>query len=307
MAVKPKANTASWSMLQTDPTRWASQILCPHGMSTEGIWLLAPTEDDRNFLPLADASFANHQARYPDCDCTLSVDWTPTYVPPPPDPVPAPVDNPPSVDPRAGTASYAYTSYSPTRQGSEVRCPHGWHPAGVWTNGFPPNRVQLQAESYQNHQRQFACGCQFVGGATVTGTVNLQPANAVPKGGTVAIPQTLPGSLPPPFVYDARGRLSVSKATDINSLSATFYLSRGVAQGAPGSGLLRVVTPSATANLTAPIALTVPLVDVGGRATATFAWSGTVPADTSFELDYQNGSQQVQDEQGGSMSVTVPA
>jgi hypothetical protein len=75
-------STASWSMQQDAavPLHWWSTVDCPHGRSRSGGWFVQVV-DDRNFLDLAQPTFANHQARYADCECALEIGYSPSYSP----------------------------------------------------------------------------------------------------------------------------------------------------------------------------------------------------------------------------------
>lgn len=136
--------------------------------------------------------------------------------------------------------------------------------------------------------------------SNISTTVNLSPSNGVAAGATVALAQAA-GTLSTPFTLDGLGRLSVTSACTV-TVTATFKLSRPVAQGATGQGLLRLPA-SADANLTDPVAVGVALADVGGVATCTLSWTATLAANTSFEIDYTNSSSGGQDCQGGTLQV----
>jgi hypothetical protein len=82
-AVAPRtgATTATWTIEQTNPWRWASVVECQHGITRAGVWTPGPIVDDRNLLAEAEPAFVNHQRLHADCDCTLEINWTPTFVP----------------------------------------------------------------------------------------------------------------------------------------------------------------------------------------------------------------------------------
>jgi hypothetical protein len=78
----PRTTTATWTVEPAIETNhYWSLVDCAHGHSQSGLWTVTGVVDDRNFVPMAQPAFANHLARFPDCDCTLQIGYVPIYTP----------------------------------------------------------------------------------------------------------------------------------------------------------------------------------------------------------------------------------
>jgi hypothetical protein len=297
--------TASWAMAPDGATHWWSEVGCVHGFTRHGVWTNGPLEDDRNFLSLAPGTFANHQSLHPDCDCSLEIDWEPSYAPPTPAATLDPTLDPPRARSRAvGGATFTLRQSMPKLYGATTECQHGWSQAGVWQGETVwPDATTTQNNAVINHQRLMGCNdAPGAPGPSKQASVSFPQLVGIKPDTTAALAQTAV-QVAAPFALDTFGRLSLSQA-GLLSVSATFYLQQSVAQGASGIAALRLAD-AATPDLTAPSVATAGLVDAAGHATATLCWTGNVPANTSFEVDYWNGSAAWQDVQGGNLLVTL--
>jgi hypothetical protein len=202
-------------------------------------------------------------------------------------------------------------SWPTTRTLDVISCPHGsWSAYSALQNmpgppGPPP--IAITSTALRNLWAVTGdCGCQLAGApGSVTATVTIQPAIGIPSDASVALSQAASGSLPNGFTTDGFGRLSTTQA-GMSSITATFSMDRSVANGAAG-GIAALRLPDASVpTLTAPSVTTVGLVDnTNAQATATISYAAQLAANTSFELNFWNGSGFAQDLLGGSMTVTL--
>jgi hypothetical protein len=205
-----------------------------------------------------------------------------------------------------GVAIFSSTPERPptwpsTRSLDACECPHGRWEAYSAIQLLPgPPAPPNAASALANLHAITGCTCTL-GSAPgdVTATVALASQTNVAADVTIALVQVGPPSPASPFAIDGFGRLSVSQA-GLLTVSASFSL---VNDGVFAFGSLRL-PDAAQPDLEAPSAQTVGLTDVDGHATALFAWSGPVAANTSVEIDLWNGSGLIQDVRGGSLSVT---
>jgi hypothetical protein len=295
-----EVEVADWTMVQVDATRWLSVIDCPHGHSQSGVYLNRPIQDDRNFLEQADPAFANHQVLFPECTCSLNMEWQPSYSPPDPPALELLPTQAEEATPQAVGATFSLWQMYPKLYGGTVVCQHGWTQSGVWMGAAEwPVSQTVQNSTFQNHQRLFGC-TDAIPLPTALATATLLPQNGVLRTTQVALGQT-PGTLASPFVVDRLGRLSVTVA-GLLTVSATFSLNLSIANGGGGAARLRL-PPAASPNLTVAQATSVGLTDVNNHATATIGYSAQVAANTSIEIDYVNVSGFIQDVQGGTLTV----
>jgi hypothetical protein len=312
LAATPSGTLADWTIAEDGamPGHWWSEVVCPHGTTRAGVWTQGQIVDDRNFVAEAEPAFFNHQQLLPDCDCVLNIAWTPSYTPPAPlEAQPQAVGGEtPDQQASTGTATWMYVLVQPPSEYlGYVACPHGTTLTDIW-QGWPPPPMPfllaMQQEALLNHQRVlYGCACTYAAPGPPTATMTFPQQTSIPRDASVALTQSPSGSVPTGFLVDSFGRLSATQA-GVASISATFFLARSVAQG--GSGFASLRLPDAgTPNLTAPSAQTVAMIDVNGQSTATLQWTGQIAANTSFEVNYWNGSAFVEDIQGGSLTVTL--
>jgi hypothetical protein len=123
--------------------------------------------------------------------------------------------------------------------------------------------------------------------------ITLAANPGVAKNSVIVIPQSgTPADSY--FVIDGLGRVSLPVAGTI-SISITFSCS-----GPNGSGLLRLVTPSTEPNLSASVFMSVP---ADGAGIIVIKYDGFVTNNTSFEVDFQNGSNQIQNQLSGTFDI----
>jgi len=301
--------TASWTMQEDIATHWWSTVTCQHGQTQNGIWTQKPVVDDRNFVNLMSPTFANHQSGT-GCTCdTLAQDWQPSYTPPSSPPLPrARRQNTPIVQDSSGTAIFTYQlMMAPSWYAGFVDCLHGQTLEGIWQVGPPPPMpalLEIAQAMLQNHQRLLAdaCQCTFAAPGPPTATADVVP-QSVPADTSAVLAQASTGTWPSGFVVDGFGRMSTTQA-GLVTISASFFLAQSVDGGASGIAALRL-PDAGTGNLTAPSVVTAGLMDSSGVATATLNWNAEVPANTSFEINFWNGSGLFLDVQGGSLVVTL--
>jgi hypothetical protein len=254
-------------------------VICKHGQSSSGVWLQFPIEDDRDFLDQAEPAYANHLALF-GCDCSLNSTWTPSYVPPPPPQLDVlPATEQPAPEPRAGSsAAFQIWANYPKLYGGRVTCPHGWAQSGCWRGSVGwPDLLQVQAETYRNHQRLFGCGDPLAP-ADNTAAVTLN-ALTVARGVMQPVPEAS-GVVTGSALQWTGTRLVVQQPV-VLGLTASVTLARSIPQGAAGFVHLLIQGVSFARA---------PILDANGQAVATVTWSGQLAVGYTLRVGYENSS-----------------
>ena len=188
-----------------------------------------------------------------------------------------------------------------------VSCWHGTTATDIW-EGWPPPplpyMLAIQQEALQNHQRVlYECTCIYAPPTAPTATMSFPQQTGINTDASVALAQTPQGTLPSGFGTDGFGRLNAQRDGMAN-ISVSFTLARSVGNGGGGFAGLRL-PDAATPDLTATSVATASVVDINGVATGQMTWTGQVVAGTSFEVDYWNGTQFIEDIQDGTLVVML--
>jgi hypothetical protein len=207
-------------------------------------------------------------------------------------------------EPLAGNeVSIKFTQTSATVWVGSANCKHGITQNATYliAPGVPPldHRLMVQAV-FRQHDQIVGCDCPYAApilNATVTFAL---PAAGVEPGQQRYVPQ-LSASIPAPAKNFLYGPGLTCKKTGAYQVVAKVQLSRGLAEGARGAGVILI---------SAVPVLSVPMVDEGGKATANINGMLNLAANQSVAVGYENTSAALQDVVVTTLSVSevwVPA